>query len=235
MTEEVKQETTAQDRPRRRRKPSPVYQRLKGAGELAGSVVSGTSATAQAAAIQSAMEVRSTGDQAVDAVSGLAGTAGKSTKQVISATARSVGAVAGGVKGTAGGMLLSVSIASDALGSTTRSVASDVGGAVDKAAQGDMGAAARDAAQGLANASLNAGMGAIGASATAVGAVLGSVSGIGGSAIDSGMELADAASDLTKGVIKVTAKGAEALTDAVNSTIKAGGKLAKKVLRTPDE
>jgi hypothetical protein len=65
--------------------------------------------------------------------------------------------------------------------------------------------------------------------------MLGSVSGVGGSAVDSGLELADAATDLTKGVIKVTAKGAEAIADAVNSTLKVGGNLAKKVLRTPEE
>lgn len=228
MSENKKNVSTGEGKAKRR--SSSLYKRLAGTRELAESLVMGTQATVQAAAMQSSSEAAQGADQAREAVSGLAETAGVATRQLIEATAHTVGATGGGIKGAASGIAQGLSIAGDALSMATRTAVSEFGSAADMAAQGDLDGAARQAAQGITNVSLNAAMGAIGAGATVMGAIVGGMQGAGAGALDSGLGVTDVAAQVTKGMIRDTAKGAEAMTDVVTSIVKAGSKRARKAL-----
>ncbi len=219
---------------RSKRRAQAVQKQLAGARDLAQSVIVGTQATLQAAAMQSSGEAAQSGDQAKEAVSGLATSAGAATRQLIEAAARSVGATGGGIKGAASGVAQGLSIAGDALSTATRTAVGDLSSAADLAAQGDLDNAARQAAESITNVSLNAAMGAIGASATVVGAIMGGVQGAGAGVLDSSLDVTDVAAQATRGVIRNAAKGAEVVTDLVSSAIKAGGKRARKSLAPTD-
>ncbi|MFZ1463098.1 MAG: hypothetical protein WBV59_04330 [Anaerolineae bacterium] len=213
-----------------KRRVSSFYKRFSDTRDLAESLVMGTQATVQAAAMQSSSEAAQGADQATEAISGLASTAGATTRQLIEATARTVGATGGGIKGAASGIAQGLSIAGDAFSTATRTAVSEFGSAADMAAQGDLDAAARQAAQGITNVSLSAAMGAIGAGATVMGAIVGGVQGAGAGAMDSSFDMTDAAAQMTKGMIRDTAKSAEVVTDVMTGIVKASSRRVKKAL-----
>ncbi|MBK9093719.1 MAG: hypothetical protein IPM84_13300 [Anaerolineae bacterium] len=88
----------------------------------------------------------------------------------------------------------------------------------------------RQAAQGITNVSLSAAMGAIGAGATVMGAIVGGVQGAGAGAMDSSFDMTDAAAQMTKGMIRDTAKSAEVVTDVMTGIVKASSRRVKKAL-----
>ena len=63
-----------------------------------------------------------------------------------------------------------------------------------------------------------------------IGAMVGGVQGASAGAIDSGLDVSDAAAQVTKGVIRDAAKSAEVVTDAVSGIVKASGRRVKKAL-----
>ena len=126
---------------RTKRRSEGLYKRLSETRDLAQSVVVGTQATMQAAAEQSSSEAAQGADQAKEAISGLASTAGTATRQLIEATARTVGATGGGIKGAASGIAPGLSIAGDDFSMATRPAVHEHGPAAAHAAPGPLGAA----------------------------------------------------------------------------------------------
>lgn len=200
--------------------PSPMAARLQQARELTEWTVAGVKSTAESAASMAASEAGATADAADVAMGPLADSLGKAVTDGVQGAARSTGAMVGGLKGTASGLLLAAQIGGAAAIEAARALAGGSLKAAGRTTEGMMlgiedqqeGAEAlrettRDLAQETFDATTGAALGALGGLATAVGAVAGGTKGALEGTIEGVQRMADAGAEATWVVGREASKG----------------------------